>query len=96
MRVRTRILKQVTAVAGKAGPPMRDRSRSAQRTVWAMARARRNKTEQGRRKMKTAYLPLWEIARRVTGPAQQFSREIAARVQRGHLSVLHQAKTQMG
>jgi len=94
VRVLTRILKKVTAVAGKAGPQMRDRSRSAKRNVWAMARARRNKTEQARRKMKTAYLPLWEIASRVTGPAKQFSRAIAARVQRGNVSVLHQAKTQ--
>ena len=94
VRVRTRILKTVTAVAGKAGTPMRDRSRSAKRNVWAMARARRNQTEQGRRKMKTAYLQLWEIARRVTGPAPKFSRAIAARVQRGNRSVRHKAKTQ--
>jgi hypothetical protein len=47
-----------------------------------------------RRKMKKAYLQLLEIASRVTGQAQKFSREIAARVKRGNLTVLHKAKTQ--
>jgi IS5 family transposase len=56
VRVLTRIMKKVTAVAGKVGTQMRDRSRSAKLKVLAIARASRNKTEQGRQKMKNAYV----------------------------------------
>src|SRR6202790_5598598 len=48
VRVLTHIMKKVTAVVGKAGTQMRDRSRSAKLKVLAIARASRNKTEQGR------------------------------------------------
>jgi len=95
VRVLTRIMKKVTAVAGKAGTQLRDRSRSAKLKVLAIARASRNRTEQGRQKMKKAYLQLLEITSRVTGQAKKFSREIAKRVKRGNLSVLHKAKTQL-
>jgi len=43
VRVLTRIIKKVTAVAGKAGTLMRDRSRSAKLKVLAIARASRNR-----------------------------------------------------
>ena len=95
VRVLTRIMKKVTAVAGKAGTQMRDRSRSAKLKVLAIARASRNKTEQGRQKMKKAYLQLLEIASRVTGQAKKFAVEIAGCVKRGNLSVLHKAKKQL-
>ena len=95
VRVLTRIMKKVTAVAGKLGTQMRDRSRSAKLKVLAIARASRNKTEQGQQKMKKAYLQLLEITSRVTGQAQKFSSEIAGRVKRGNLSVLHKAKKQL-
>ena len=52
VRVLTRIMKKVVAVAGKAGTPLRDRSRSAKLKVLAIARASRNKSEHGRQKMK--------------------------------------------
>lgn len=95
VRVLTRIMKKVTAVAGKAGTQMRDRSRSAKLKVLSIARASRNKTEQGRQKMKKAYVKLLEITSRVTGQAKKFSQEIAGRVKRGNLSVLHKAKKQL-
>jgi len=95
VRVLTRIMKKVTAVAGKAGTQMRDRSRSAKLKVLAIARASRNKTEQGRQKMKNAYVKLLDIASRVTGQAKKFSGEIAAGVKRGNLSVMHKAKKQL-
>lgn len=95
VRVLTRIMKKVTAVAGKAGTEMRDRSRSAKLKVLAIARASRNKTEQGREKMKNAYLKLMEITCRVAGQARKFSCEIAGRVKRGNLSVLHKAQKQL-
>jgi len=95
VRVLTRIMKKVTAVVGKAGTQMRDRSRSAKLKVLAIARASRNKTEQGRQKMKKAYCQLLEITSRVTGQAKKFSREIAGRVKRGNLAVLNKAKKQL-
>ena len=95
VRVLTRIMKKVTAVAGKAGTQMRDRSRSAKLKVLAIARASRNKTEQGQQKMKNAYIKLLDITSRVAGQAKKFSQEITDRVKHGNLSVLHKAKKQL-
>ena len=95
VRVLTRIMKKVTAVAGKVGTQMRDRSRSAKLKVLAIARASRNKTEQGRQKMKKAYLQLLEVSSRVVGQAKKFSGEIASGVKPGNLSVMHKAKQQL-
>jgi IS5 family transposase len=95
VRVLTRVMKKVTAVAGTAGTQMRDRSRSAKLKVLAIARASRNKTEQGRQKMQNAYLKLLDISSRVVGQAKKFTREIAGRVKRGNLSVLRKAKKQL-
>jgi IS5 family transposase len=95
VRVLTRIMKKVTAVAGQAGTQMRDRSRSAKLKVLAIARASRNKTEQGRQKMKNAYVKLLDITSRVAGQAKKFSREIAEGIKQGNLSVMHKAKQQL-
>jgi IS5 family transposase len=95
VRVLIRIMKKVAAVAGKAGTQLRDRSRSAKRKVLAIARASRNKTEQGREKMKKAYRQLLEITSRVVGQAKRFSYEIGKRVKRGNLSIMHKAKKQL-
>jgi IS5 family transposase len=95
VRVLTRIMKKVTAVAGKAGTQMRDRSRSAKLKVLAIARASRNKTEQGRQKMKNAYVKLLDITSRVAGQAKKFSSEIAEGIKQGNLSVMHKAKKQL-
>src|SRR5947209_18107200 len=95
VRVLTRIMKKVTAVAGKAGTQMRDRSRSAKWKVLAIARASRNKTEQGRQKMKNAYVKLLDITSRVAGQAKKFSQEIAVRVKQSNLSVLHETEKEI-
>jgi IS5 family transposase len=95
VRVLTRNMKKVTAVVGKAGTQMRDRSRSAKLKVLAIARASRNKTEQGRQKMKNAYVKLVDITSRVVGQAKKFSSEIAEGVKQGNLAVLHKAKKQL-
>jgi IS5 family transposase len=95
VRVLTRIMKKVAAVAGEAGTKMRDRSRSAKLKVLAIARASRNKTEKGQQKMKKAYVKLLEITSRVTGQAKKFSREIAEGVKQGNLSVLNKAQKQL-
>jgi IS5 family transposase len=95
VRVLTRVMKKVAAVAGKAGTQMRDRSRSTKLKVLAIARASRNKTEQGRQKMSHAYGQLVEIASRVVGQAKKFSTEIAEGVKRGNLSVMNKARKQL-
>src|SRR5260370_20122494 len=95
VRVLTRVMKKVTAVAGTARTQMRDRSRSAKLKVLAIARASRNKTEQGRQTMQNAYVKLLDITSRVAGQAKKFSQEIAERVKQGNLSVLHKAKKQL-
>jgi IS5 family transposase len=95
VRVLTRIMKKAAGAVGKVGKQLRDRSRSAKLKVLAIARASRNKTEQGRQKMKKAYLQLLEIASRVTGQAKQFAHAMARRIQRGHRAALHTAKKQL-
>src|SRR2546426_911573 len=95
VRVVARMMKKATPVAGKAGTQMRDRSRSAKLKVLAIARASRNKTEQGRQKMKNAYVKLLEVTSRVAGQAKKFSSDIAGGVKQGNLSVLHKAKQQL-
>src|SRR5260370_40331742 len=74
VRVLTRVMKKVTAVAGTAGTQMRDRSRSAKLKVLAIARASRNKTEQGRQTMQNADLERLGLAGRAEGPAQKLCR----------------------
>ena len=95
VRVLTRIMKKAAAVVGHVGKQLRDRSRSAKLKVLAIARASRNKTEQGRQKMKKAYLQLLEITSRVTGQAKKFSRAMVGRIRRGHRAALHKAKKQL-
>jgi transposase, IS5 family len=95
VRVLTRIMKNVAGAVGKVGRQWRDRSRSAKLKVLAIARASRNKTEQGREKMKKAYLQLLEISSRVTGQAKQFAHAMTGRIQRGHRAALHKAKKQL-
>jgi transposase, IS5 family len=51
--------------------------------------------EQGREKMKKAYLQLLEITSRVTGQAKKFAHAMAGRIQRGHRAALHKAKKQL-
>jgi IS5 family transposase len=95
VRVLTRIMKRVAGSVGKVGRQLRDRSRSAKLKVLAIARASRNKTEQGREKMKKAYRQLLEITSRVTGQAKKFAHAMAGRIQRGHRAALHKAKKQL-
>ncbi len=59
------------------------------------ARASRNKTEQGRQKMKNAYVQLLEITSRVAGQAKKFPARSPEHVKQGNLSILHKAKKQL-
>src|ERR1700738_4642635 len=56
VRVLTRIMKKVTAVAGTGGTRMRDRRRAAKLKGLAIGRGSPNKSGDSRQKMKNAYL----------------------------------------
>lgn len=95
VRVLIRTMKKVTEAAGKVGTILRDRGRSIKLKVLAIARASRNKTEAGQKKMKDAYLKLIAITSRVVGDAKKFAREIAEGVKKGNRKVLGKAKKQL-
>lgn len=86
VRVLTRVMKKVTATAGKAGEKFRDRSRSVKRRILEIAYAARNKSDKGQQKMKAAYGKLLEATSRVVGQAKKFSAAIdghaAAKIQK--------------
>ena len=95
VRVLTRVMQKVGAVAGAAGTKLRNRTRSVKLRVLAIARASRNKTEKGQQKMKQAYGKLLEATSRVVGQAKKFSQEIAQKVKRGNRAILRKAKKQL-
>jgi len=95
VRVLIRVMKRVTATAGQVGAKLRDRSRSVKLKVLAIARASRNKTEAGQKKMKAAYLQLMAITSRVVGDAKKFFREIAAGVKKGNRKILRKAQREL-
>ena len=95
VRVLTRVMKKVSAVAGAMGAKFRDRTRAVKLRVLAIARASRNKTESGKQKLKQSYVKLLEAANRVVGQAKKFSRQIAGQVKRGNRVVLKRARKQL-
>lgn len=95
VRVLIRTMKEITEAAGPVGTQMRDRSRAVKLKVLAIARASRNKTKAGQKKMKDAYLRLLDLTSRVVGQAKKFSREIAERVKKGKRKILERAKKQL-
>ena len=82
VRVLTRLMKRVTDVAGSAGTPLRDRSRSMKLRVVEIARVSRSKTEQGQQRMKDLYGKVLETSGRVARQAQRFVHEIASGIKR--------------
>jgi IS5 family transposase len=82
VRVLTRAMKKITAIAGEVGTKLRDRSRSVKLRVLDIARAARSKAKQGQEKLKRAYGQLLNSTSRVVGQAKRFSGEIAAGVKR--------------
>lgn len=95
VRVLTRVMKKVTVLAGKVGTQLRDRARSVKLRVLAIARASRNKTESGKKKLKQAYVGLLDATSRVVGQAKKFSREIAGGIKRGPRKLLRKARRQL-
>jgi IS5 family transposase len=82
VRVLTRIMKKITAIAGAVGTPLRDRSRSVKLRVLDIARAARSKAKPGREKLYRAYGQLLCSTSRVVGQAKRFAQDIAAGVKR--------------
>ena len=95
VRVLTRVMKKVTAVAGKVGLQMRDRMRSVKRRMLEIARASRDLSEKGKQKRALAYGKLLEVTGRVVGQARKFSFQIAGKVKRGPRKVLQKAQRQL-
>jgi len=87
VRVLTRMMKKITAIAGAAGAELRDRSRSVKLRVLDIARAARSRAKPSREKLNRAYGQLLNSTSRVVGQATRFAQDIAAGVKRaGSLS----------
>jgi IS5 family transposase len=82
VRVLTRGMKRITAIAGQVGAKLRDRSRSVKFRILEIGRAARSKGGTGKEKLQQGYRKLLEATTRVVGQAKRFSREIAAGVKR--------------
>jgi len=90
VRVLTRTMKKVTAIAGAVGATLRDRSRSVRHRLWEIGRIARSKGAQRQEKLTRAYQQLLATTSRVVGQAKRFSWEIGAGVKRSR-DVLQQA-----
>ena len=82
VRVLTRVMKKITAIAGEAGARLRDRSRSVKLRMLEIARAARAKGPQSQKRLKHGYGRLLDSTSRVVGQAKRFAREIADGVKR--------------
>ena len=82
VRVLTRAMKKITAIAGDVGAKLRDRSRSVKLRVLDIARAARAKGPQSQERLKRGYGRLLASTSRVVGQAKRFAREIADGVKR--------------
>ena len=77
VRVLTRAMKKITAIAGDIGAKLRDRSRSVKLRVLDIARAARAKGPQSQERLTRCYGKLLASTSRVVGQANRFAREIA-------------------
>jgi IS5 family transposase len=90
VRVLTRTMKKVAAIAGTVGATLRDRSRSVRHRLWEIGRIARSKSPHRQETLTLAYQRLLAATSRVVGQAKRFSREIGAGVKRTS-DVRHQA-----
>ena len=82
VRVLTRTMKKIAAIAGDVGAKLRDRSRTVKLRVLDIARAARAKGSQSQERLKQSYGKLLASTSRVVGQAKRFAREIADGVKR--------------
>src|SRR5215468_3309539 len=76
VRVLTRVMKNITKIAGEVGCKLRDRTRSVKHRVMEIGRAARAKGAQGKAKLHKAYGNLLNSTSRVVGQAKRFALEI--------------------
>jgi len=72
----TRVMKNITKIAGEVGCKLRDRTRSVKHRVMEIGRAARAKGTQGKAKLHKAYGNLLNSTSRVVGQAKRFAQEI--------------------
>ncbi len=82
VRVLTRTMTQVTALAGAVGTTLRDRSRSVKRRLMEIGRIARTKGAPRQEKLTRAYQRLFAATSRVVGQAKRFAQEIRTGVKR--------------
>jgi IS5 family transposase len=82
VRVLTRTMKKITAIAGAAGAKLRDRSRSVRRRLLEIGRTVRGKAAPNRERLERVYRRLLETTGRVVGQARRFAKEIDDGVKR--------------
>jgi IS5 family transposase len=90
VRVLTRTMTRVTAIAGAVGTTLRDRSRSVKRRLMEIGRIARSKGAQRQAKLTRSYQQLFAATSRVVGQAKRFAQEIRAGVKRS-ADVMQQA-----
>src|SRR6202035_4029344 len=78
VRVLTRAMQRIAAIAGNVGAKLRDRSRSVKYRILEIGRAARSKGGAGKEKLQQGYGKLLASVSRVVGQAKRFSREIAS------------------
>jgi IS5 family transposase len=76
VRVLTRAMQRIAAIAGEAGAKLRDRSRSVKYRILEIGRAARSKGGTGKEQLQQGYRKLLAATSRVVGQAKRFSREI--------------------
>jgi IS5 family transposase len=82
VRVLTRLMKKVTALAGETGTRLRDRTRSVKYRLLEIGRASRARGAPAREKLQALYQRLLATTGRVVGQAQRFVHEITQGVKR--------------
>jgi len=82
VRVLTRTMRKVTAIAGAVGATLRDRSRSVNRRLMEIGRIARTKGARRQEKLTHAYQRLFASTSRVVGQAKRFAQEIRTGVKR--------------
>ena len=90
VRVLTRVMKRVTAIAGKVGTTLRDRTRSVKYRLLEIGRASRTRGGPAKEKLQALYRRLLATTGRVVGQAKRFAHEITSGV-KGSIDVMAQA-----
>jgi IS5 family transposase len=82
VRVLTRTMKKIAAIAGAAGTELRDRSRSVKLKLLEIGRIVRAKGKPQQERLRRTYARLLDATSRVAGQAKRFSQEIDSGVKR--------------